>query len=118
MLARVSTLPTYVEIETSRRCNRQCNWCPNGHHDHRRTQELMEWKVPGGLGALGYGGWFVGLWSGCPDGPVPPRSRGGGLVGKSGLPVLFAGAARDQTRRPWLRGGRAPRGRSRAFQGG
>lgn len=35
----------YVEIETSRFCNRICSWCPNGHSGARRTQQLMEWSI-------------------------------------------------------------------------
>jgi hypothetical protein len=39
--ARVG-LPSYMEVETSRRCNRTCQWCPNGEHNARRRQQLME----------------------------------------------------------------------------
>lgn len=56
-------LPNYVEIETSRYCNRRCGWCPNGSYDSRRTQELMPWpllvKVFEELKALGYKGWLA-----------------------------------------------------------
>ena len=38
-------LPRYVEVETSRRCNRTCGWCPNGEHTARRVQELMDWSL-------------------------------------------------------------------------
>jgi MoaA/NifB/PqqE/SkfB family radical SAM enzyme len=37
-------LPNYVELETARLCNRTCTWCPNGHTDARRVQELMPWS--------------------------------------------------------------------------
>lgn len=36
-------LPKYVEIETSRFCNRLCAWCPNSVLLNRRYQELMRW---------------------------------------------------------------------------
>jgi radical SAM protein with 4Fe4S-binding SPASM domain len=53
----------YVEVETSRFCNRTCRWCPNGHSDARRVQELMPWplfaSVVDELGASGYAGWFA-----------------------------------------------------------
>jgi hypothetical protein len=56
-------LPRYVEMETSRRCNRSCAWCPNGEHAVRRRQELMDWtlfrRVVDELGGLGYGGWLA-----------------------------------------------------------
>jgi Radical SAM superfamily/Iron-sulfur cluster-binding domain len=38
-------LPKYVEVETSRRCNRTCSWCPNGEHDARKVQQLMDWDL-------------------------------------------------------------------------
>lgn len=57
------TLPLYVELETSRRCNRTCGWCPNGEQPARREQELMNWslftKITGELGGLGYDGWLA-----------------------------------------------------------
>ncbi|GAA0423954.1 radical SAM/SPASM domain-containing protein [Streptomyces luteireticuli] len=53
----------YVEIETSRYCNRVCSWCPNGHTTERRAQELMPWdlftKITRELGAAGFGGFFA-----------------------------------------------------------
>jgi hypothetical protein len=56
-------LPRYVEVETSRRCNRSCAWCPNGEHTVRRRQELMDWtlfrRIVDELGTLGYGGWLA-----------------------------------------------------------
>jgi len=56
-------LPRYVEVETSRRCNRSCAWCPNGEHTVRRRQELMDWtlfrRIVDELGALDYGGWLA-----------------------------------------------------------
>jgi hypothetical protein len=42
-------MPRYVEVETSRRCNRSCAWCPNGEHTARRDQELMDWGLFAGL---------------------------------------------------------------------
>lgn len=38
-------LPDYIEIETSRYCNRQCRWCPNGTTATRQTQQLMPWEL-------------------------------------------------------------------------
>jgi hypothetical protein len=59
----VRTLPTYVEVETSRRCNRTCAWCPNSEHDARRAQQLMDWelfrRLVHELGTLDYGGWLA-----------------------------------------------------------
>jgi len=56
-------LPRYVEVETSRRCNRTCDWCPNGKHTVRRRQELMGWtlfrRIVDELGGLEYGGWLA-----------------------------------------------------------
>ncbi|MDI6104352.1 radical SAM protein [Actinoplanes sp. NEAU-A12] len=53
-------LPRYVEVETSRRCNRTCQWCPNAENDARRTQQVMEWglfrRVVDELGAAGFDG--------------------------------------------------------------
>ncbi|MGW7004174.1 radical SAM/SPASM domain-containing protein [Streptomyces sp. NPDC054933] len=53
----------YVEIETSRYCNRTCSWCPNGHTDARRTQQLMEWavfaKITAELAVAGFAGFFA-----------------------------------------------------------
>ncbi|MGW1159406.1 SPASM domain-containing protein [Streptomyces sp. NPDC002519] len=53
----------YVEIETSRYCNRTCLWCPNGHTDARRTQQLMDWsaftKITAELGAADFEGFFA-----------------------------------------------------------
>lgn len=58
-----AALPRYVELETSRRCNRTCGWCPNGEGSARHDQELMAWslfaKITGELGALGYDGWLA-----------------------------------------------------------
>jgi len=54
----------YVELETSRYCNRTCEWCPNGHSGARRSQQLMSWplfaKVTAELGDAGFAG-FVAL---------------------------------------------------------
>jgi MoaA/NifB/PqqE/SkfB family radical SAM enzyme len=56
-------LPEYVEIETSRFCNRQCAWCPNHVLKDRTVQELMEWPVfetiVGSLAAKDYEGWLA-----------------------------------------------------------
>ncbi|MDH6111392.1 MoaA/NifB/PqqE/SkfB family radical SAM enzyme [Kitasatospora sp. MAP12-15] len=53
----------YIEVETSRYCNRTCSWCPNGHTRARTRQELLPWKlfekITGELGELGYGGFFA-----------------------------------------------------------
>src|SRR5450755_626653 len=35
----------YAEVETSRYCNRTCEWCPNGHSGARRDQQLMPWPL-------------------------------------------------------------------------
>ena len=42
-------LPRYIEVETSRYCNRKCGWCANGASDSRRVQELMVWEMFTGL---------------------------------------------------------------------
>jgi hypothetical protein len=56
-------LPKYTEIETSRKCNRTCTWCPNGEHPVRREQELMDWglyqDLTVQLGEAGYAGWLA-----------------------------------------------------------
>lgn len=56
-------LPRYLEMETSRRCNRICEWCPNGSNAARRDQELMDWKlfckVTQELGDLGFAGYWA-----------------------------------------------------------
>jgi hypothetical protein len=53
-------MPLFVELETSRYCNRTCPWCPNGSHRLRREQELMPWplflRIVAQLGELGYAG--------------------------------------------------------------
>lgn len=63
MTTTVWPLPTYAEIETSRKCNRTCGWCPDGEHLVRREQELMDWGVfqdiTEQLGDAGYEGWFA-----------------------------------------------------------
>lgn len=38
-------LPDFIEIETSRYCNRRCPWCPNGPMAFRTEQELMPWDL-------------------------------------------------------------------------
>jgi hypothetical protein len=57
------TMPQYVEIETSRLCNRRCRWCPNHGSADRTVQELMEWsiymKVLGALAERDYNGWIA-----------------------------------------------------------
>lgn len=56
-------LPKYIEIETSRFCNRRCHWCPNSVLKDRTTQELMEWsafqKVVHSLASRNYQGWLA-----------------------------------------------------------
>jgi len=56
-------LPRYVELETSRRCNRTCAWCPNGEHSARRVQQLMDWnlftRIIQQLAALDYRGYLA-----------------------------------------------------------
>lgn len=58
-----SWLPNYIEIETSRYCNRRCGWCPNGSHESRRVQELMPWPLLSGilaqLATLRFHGWLA-----------------------------------------------------------
>jgi hypothetical protein len=53
----------YVEIETSRYCNRTCSWCPNGHTTTRRAQQLMDWhlfaKITAELGTAAFAGFFA-----------------------------------------------------------
>jgi hypothetical protein len=55
--------PRYIEIETSRLCNRRCGWCPNGLFETRREQELMPWelyqRVVREIGELGFAGWLA-----------------------------------------------------------
>jgi hypothetical protein len=52
-----------VEVETARRCNRSCSWCPNGHSGARKEQELMPWplfdRITSQLGDARYSGWFA-----------------------------------------------------------
>jgi hypothetical protein len=38
-------LPRFIELETSRYCNRQCEWCPNSNSSTRKTQEMMDWSI-------------------------------------------------------------------------
>ena len=38
-------LPSYIEVETSRLCNRQCEWCPNHFSEDRAVQKLMDWSI-------------------------------------------------------------------------
>ncbi len=38
-------LPNYIEIETSKFCNRSCKWCPVGKYNLRKEQQLMEWEL-------------------------------------------------------------------------
>ncbi|MET8873120.1 radical SAM/SPASM domain-containing protein [Nocardia sp. NPDC004604] len=56
-------LPRYVEVETSRKCNRTCGWCPNGENAARQGQDLMPWSLYSGiideLGTLDYSGWLA-----------------------------------------------------------
>ena len=63
MMSAKVPLPRYVEVETSRRCNRTCSWCPNGESAARRVQELMDFalfrRTVDELGALGYEGFLA-----------------------------------------------------------
>lgn len=56
-------MPKYVEIETSRFCNRVCAWCPNSVLLNRRSQELMPWnhltKALMSLSRHNYSGWLA-----------------------------------------------------------
>lgn len=56
-------LPNYIEVETSRYCNRQCEWCPNHVLKDRTVQELMPWsdleKIIRSLSSSQYGGWLA-----------------------------------------------------------
>src|ERR1041385_1533988 len=57
------SLPRYIEIETSRFCNRRCVWCPNHISSERGTQELMNWATFQGvirsLALRHYDGWLA-----------------------------------------------------------
>jgi hypothetical protein len=56
-------LPNYIEIETSRFCNRKCEWCPNHVFQDRTVQELMAWSdfesILFCLSRSQYGGWLA-----------------------------------------------------------
>lgn len=56
-------VPHYVEVETSRHCNRSCEWCPNHTIGDRREQQLLPWdhleRVVGSLARIDYRGWFA-----------------------------------------------------------
>jgi len=56
-------LPTYIEVETSRFCNRTCDWCPNKLDSARQGQGLMEWStlesILRSLSAHEYNGWLA-----------------------------------------------------------
>jgi radical SAM protein with 4Fe4S-binding SPASM domain len=56
-------LPNYIEIETSRYCNRQCEWCPNHVLQDRTVQEFMSWpdleKIVRSLSRSQYRGWLA-----------------------------------------------------------
>lgn len=56
-------LPRYIEVETSRFCNRRCVWCPNHISAERGVQELMEWAtfraIIQSLARRDYGGWLA-----------------------------------------------------------
>ncbi len=53
----------YIEVETSRFCNRVCAWCPNSVTNSRREQELLPWpmleRVADALGQVQYRGWIA-----------------------------------------------------------
>ncbi|WP_148294335.1 SPASM domain-containing protein [Azospirillum sp. B506] len=38
-------LPTFIEIETSTKCNRRCAWCPGKDDTLRRQQTFMKWGL-------------------------------------------------------------------------
>jgi len=56
-------MPRYIEIETSRYCNRSCLWCPNSVIRDRHEQELMEWSLYADLirqlTEVDYDGWLA-----------------------------------------------------------
>lgn len=56
-------VPNYIEVETSRYCNRQCEWCPNHPLQNRKKQELLPWvdleTIVGSLSRVQYRGWFA-----------------------------------------------------------
>lgn len=56
-------LPHYVEVETSRYCNRKCEWCPNSVFRDRTHQELMPWldfeRIISTLSRSDYSGWLA-----------------------------------------------------------
>lgn len=56
-------LPRFIELETSRYCNRRCEWCPNGGSTSRTIQELMPWtlfaRITRELQDLDYQGWIA-----------------------------------------------------------
>ena len=56
-------LPRYVEVETSRYCNRQCEWCPNQRLKNRTVQQFLPWthlvRVVRSLASTRYRGWFA-----------------------------------------------------------
>lgn len=56
-------LPHFIEIETSRQCNRRCSWCPTGTLKDRSIQELMPWDVFKRmlieLAEVNYSGWLA-----------------------------------------------------------
>jgi radical SAM family protein/iron-sulfur cluster protein len=55
--------PEFVELETSRYCNRRCLWCPNGANEARTVQELMPWvlfrKILADLASIDFKGWLA-----------------------------------------------------------
>ena len=57
------SFPNYVEVETSRYCNRQCAWCPNDPLRNRKLQEFLPWayleRVIQSLRKVQYRGWFA-----------------------------------------------------------
>src|SRR5205085_439579 len=57
------SLPRYIEVETSRYCNRRCVWCPNHISGERGVQELMDWTtfqcVIRALALRRYEGWLA-----------------------------------------------------------
>lgn len=59
----MTSLPRYVEIETSRYCNRLCAWCPNSVLRDRKVQQLMDLhlfeSILMDLAQVEYDGWLA-----------------------------------------------------------
>lgn len=59
----ISNLPKYIELETSKLCNRKCAWCPNGENNARESQDIINWNlflsILTQLSKLKYSGWIA-----------------------------------------------------------